>query len=426
MPEDQVSTASSYPRIIEGLFLQRDAVTRHLNLPMLAERQAYLDALLASGQNHRYVYERAIFLKQVIRLMGPAERTQVYEKDILEGADRWANERASHSKSGRSRRHEYFTVAARSWFRFLGVYVPPSRPFCRFETMYKEFVIAMREDIGYLPASITAASVPTRSFLEWISLRREQLDAICLNDVDAFIIEGRAKGWSHRTVKSKCQALRTFFGYAERRGWSHHRLSKTIKASVSVIRPVSPYSPPWAQIRRLIDTLDGSKPSECRAKAILLLASVYGMRSCEIARLTLEDIDWYNQVLTIRRAKRGRIQQFPLQYEIGEAIIHYLQTVRPFSRLRNVFLSLSGPPRPLEHLSQSMWRLLRSGEFFDIPCGLHSLRHACATELLRQGTSLHAISDFLGHRDIRSVSIYAHCDLHSLRQVANFSLEEVL
>ena len=58
--------------------------------------------------------------------------------------------------------------------------------------------------------------------------------------------------------------------------------------------------------------------------------------------------------------------------------------------------------------------------------GPHSLRHACATELLRRGTSLKDIADFLGHRDIASVSIYAKFDARMLRKVAAFSLAGVL
>ena len=42
--------------------------------------------------------------------------------------------------------------------------------------------------------------------------------------------------------------------------------------------------------------------------------------------------------------------------------------------------------------------------------GPHVLRRACATQLLRTGSSLKEIADFLGHRDLRSVSDYAKVD----------------
>jgi integrase/recombinase XerD len=57
--------------------------------------------------------------------------------------------------------------------------------------------------------------------------------------------------------------------------------------------------------------------------------------------------------------------------------------------------------------------------------GPHSLRHACATRLLKKGASLKEIADFLGHRNIKSVGIYARYDTRSLRKVAAFSLAGV-
>jgi len=57
--------------------------------------------------------------------------------------------------------------------------------------------------------------------------------------------------------------------------------------------------------------------------------------------------------------------------------------------------------------------------------GPHSLRHACATRLLSKGASLQEIADFLGHRNIKSIGIYARYDTRSLRKVAAFSLAGV-
>ena len=73
----------------------------------------------------------------------------------------------------------------------------------------------------------------------------------------------------------------------------------------------------------------------------------YGMRSCEIAGLRLEDFDWYNETLTVRRGKRGRVQQFPIQYEVGEAILEYLRSVRPRCSCRHLFVTRYYPHRPV-------------------------------------------------------------------------------
>jgi integrase/recombinase XerD len=58
--------------------------------------------------------------------------------------------------------------------------------------------------------------------------------------------------------------------------------------------------------------------------------------------------------------------------------------------------------------------------------GPHALRHACATHLLSQGFTLKEIGDHLGHRLPDTTRLYAKVDLDGLRQVADFSLGDLL
>ncbi len=284
----------------------------------------------------------------------------------------------------------------------------------------------MRHEFSYLPSTIQSLASPIRGFLIWASSRQLELSSIALCDLDDFLREGKAKGWQPRTVRGQCQALRSFFRFVERRGWNQNGLSKAIKAPLPKTRIASPQCPSWKQLRQLISSLDDSDLSQCRAKVVLLLASIYGLRRSEIVRLTLEDLDWHNEVITVRRSKRGRLQQFPLQFEVGEAIIHYLKVARPACISRNVLVTMHSPHRAATNIGPAIRKIMNAQGILDRPCGLHALRHACATELLRKKTSLRGIADFLGHRSIRSVSVYAHCDLRALREVANFSLSGVL
>ena len=50
--------------------------------------------------------------------------------------------------------------------------------------------------------------------------------------------------------------------------------------------------------------------------------------------------------------------------------------------------------------------------------GPHRLRHALATEMLRHGAALTAISQVLRHQDLATTALYAKVDLVSLRAVA--------
>jgi integrase len=74
----------------------------------------------------------------------------------------------------------------------------------------------------------------------------------------------------------------------------------------------------WSDVRRLLDSDFGEKSSNLRAAAILSLCAIYGFRASEITKLTLDDFDWINETVAVRRAKNGRVQQFPLQFEVGK------------------------------------------------------------------------------------------------------------
>jgi integrase len=158
-----------------------------------------------------------------------------------------------------------------------------------------------------------------------------------------------------------------------------------------------------------------------------MLLAVYGLRKIEIMKLQLSDFDWRNETFTVHRAKHGGVQHYPIQYEVGEAIIRYLQFGRAKCSSRNLFVSLYSPYRTfgLDGLWRSVNERMTRLNIQSLNCGPHALRHACATRLLKRGSSLQEIAEFLGHRNLNAVSIYAQYDSKLLRRVAAFSLAGV-
>jgi integrase len=68
-----------------------------------------------------------------------------------------------------------------------------------------------------------------------------------------------------------------------------------------------------------------------------MLLAVYGMRSGEVRSLCLEDIDWDNDRLQLRRSKTSRTQILRLSATVGSEILRYLRDVRPYAAVREVF-----------------------------------------------------------------------------------------
>jgi len=175
---------------------------------------------------------------------------------------------------------------------------------------------------------------------------------------------------------------------------------------------------------RLLKVVDRSSPRGKRDYAILLLASHLGLRLGDIRALRLDDLKWDTAAIEITQSKSGAPLCLPMTEEVGEALIDYLQSGRPQTDHREVFLRAQPPFTLLatdNHFYHIVkyWRELAGIRFRSKQhCGLHSLRHTLATRLLREQTPMHVISEILGHATTASTMIYAKVDVDSLRGAA--------
>ena len=70
-------------------------------------------------------------------------------------------------------------------------------------------------------------------------------------------------------------------------------------------------------------------------------------------RLLLSDFDWPTRTFTVRRSKRGGLQQFPICRELSEAILSYVKNARPQCSCPNLFVSFHPPYGPMHPCSLS-------------------------------------------------------------------------
>lgn len=246
-------------------------------------------------------------------------------------------------------------------------------------------------------------------------------------DIDRFIQSKRSLGNKPSSLANICVCLRHFLRFTENRGWTPPKLSRTIKSPRTRRYDPQNKGPLWRDVRRLL-AAGNDGDADVRARAMMFLCAIYALRASEVANLTLNDFDWIDETFTIRRAKSRIVQRFPLQYEVGEAILRYLQVYRPRCSSRFLFVTLTSPYRRVSEtcLSGLIRDRMQRLKIQAPSIGAHSLRRSCATELLRKGVSLAKIADFLGHQNLSSVSSYAKCSIQSLRDVALVSLEGLL
>jgi integrase/recombinase XerD len=79
----------------------------------------------------------------------------------------------------------------------------------------------------------------------------------------------------------------------------------------------------------------------------LLFLVTYGLRAHEVAKLTLEDIDWKRERFQVPERKAGHATAYPLAGVVAEALIDYLKRGRPETEDRHLFFRVVAPRCPI-------------------------------------------------------------------------------
>ena len=101
-------------------------------------------------------------------------------------------------------------------------------------------------------------------------------------------------------------------------------------------------------VQAMLDSCDRGSPNGIRDLAILTLVARLGLRSIEVARMELDDVNWRTGEITIR-GKARRIDTMPLPVEVGQALAGYLADARPSGDpgQRRLFLTGRAPRAPI-------------------------------------------------------------------------------
>jgi site-specific recombinase XerD len=210
--------------------------------------------------------------------------------------------------------------------------------------------------------------------------------------------------------------LRSLLRFLTLRGLTQPGLADCVPAVASWHDAAIPHVPSRPEIERLLGSCDRSSRIGTRDFAILVLLVRLGLRAVEVSRLELDDLHWRAGEIEVdgKGHERGRL---PLPSDVGEALVDHLKR-RGQCGLRRVFLTVHAPTRPIEASGvRSVVRdaCQRAG-IERVPA--HGLRHALASDLLREGASLIDIGQVLRHKHLESTAIYAKVDLAGLRQAA--------
>jgi len=179
------------------------------------------------------------------------------------------------------------------------------------------------------------------------------------------------------------------------------------------------------QLQQLFDAIQYTDPlKEARAKAMIALMAVEGLRTVEVHRLNVEDISSISKQLVILiRGKGHNDPIYPSKFTSDLLRSYLAQRPAPVTALREltpVFISRGnrGQHRRLSRRSirREIDEALNSIQAKAPGISCHMLRHTCGTLLYAQTRDIQAVKETLRHKNIEMTSKYSHIQDMALKR----------
>jgi integrase/recombinase XerD len=304
-----------------------------------------------------------------------------------------------------------FRRALFQWLRFQGRYVAAGTQL-GWQRWLDDYLDFLRTHRGVGDSTIQRAQVNVNAFLHALFGRgRANWARVQALDIWRFARQ-HVRGVKPSYAKDRLGQVRRFLRFVLMQGACSQQLLTAFPKVALRGSSTRPEILSEQQERTLLTCFDRKSPEGKRDYAMTLCMLHLGLRSVEVSRLKITDIDWKRRVLNVPPAKNGCGRRLPIPRRVFRALRDYVKTGRPKdSSFAHLFLRhprRRGHPLSGSALRQRVLRAYRRCGFPQTWSGTHRLRHTFASRLHRRGVDLKPIADLLGHRSLSCTTIYTH------------------
>jgi len=251
----------------------------------------------------------------------------------------------------------------------------------------------------------------------WMRTKQLAATAVTTDELSHYLTDRKQSGLAASSLRIETVHLKIFFRWLA----SKRRLPTDPAESLLPPRPEQtlPETLHAVETKKLLDSVDPSKPLGRRDLALLELFYSSGLRLAELCGARLENLDLEDGFIRVT-GKGNKTRMVPVGARARAAITDYLHNERPSLVKRrtssHIFLSVRGGAFSPDRVRQIVKEraALAGIEQNVYP---HLLRHSFATHLLEGGADLRVIQELLGHADISTTQIYTHVDQKRLKSV---------
>lgn len=252
--------------------------------------------------------------------------------------------------------------------------------------------------------TVEAYVLAVKQFANYFKRSPDQLSAEQARQYLLHLVQERHVSWSRYNL-ARC-GLQFFYSITLGRDDHFEKLpcARTPKRLPTVLSP--------EELRRLFEVARDAKH-----KALLMTLYGAGLRISEALALKPTDIDSHRMLIHVRLGKGARDRMVKLSAQLLAVLREYWLAQRPKQWL---FPQSSNPDKPMEQ-GTAHRIVARAARRAGITRRVspHTLRHSYATHLLDAGTDLRTIQLLLGHRNLKTTSIYLHVSQAKLAAAAS-------
>lgn len=219
--------------------------------------------------------------------------------------------------------------------------------------------------------------------------------------------------YARSTIGAKLAAIRRFYQAAQDHGYRADNpaaglkppKSKTTRRDQVLKRYLS-----REEIESVMGVPDTSNLEGVRDKTILTILYLQMLRVSELASLDVSDI--VGNRLHVRAGKGRKDRVLVLAKRAQQQLDVWLKARQDHAKTAALFISLSKATHG-QRLSINGVRFIvnqneKAAGVYRTGVSCHAWRHAAATHSIARGANIVALSEMLGHADIKTTSVYTH------------------
>lgn len=278
----------------------------------------------------------------------------------------------------------------------------------------KEMFLENCKALEKSPSTISQYRKSLTRFEEFLNIKYNRpidIDEVKPEDFEQFLFQVfNPAEYSSSMRHNVTTAFKSMYSYLKRRRLCENigKLVGSVKVETDERLTVSEM-----ELKRIMQHI-----SSATARAVLYTQYYTGARIGEALNLTLEDVDLENDELHLKDTKNKEDRIVPINERLKKILKEYLQKGRVACGTNKFF---STYPKG-QICAQQVNKYLRTAK---TEVGItkaitsHSLRHSFATNLVSRNVDVVTLKKLMGHKSIKTTSIYCHTSLEELEEAVN-------